>query len=85
VSQRAGLRSLSNRQRQVLRLLVTGCSNREIAQRMSRSVKTVEAHRAQVMVRLGMRDLAGLVRYATRLGVVSAYQPCGPGPTDTAA
>jgi DNA-binding NarL/FixJ family response regulator len=82
--QRAGLRSLTNRQRQVLRLLATGCSNREIAQRMSRSIKTVETHRAQLMVRLGIRDFAGLVRYATGLGVVSAtYQPCGQGSTDT--
>jgi DNA-binding NarL/FixJ family response regulator len=86
VRQRAGLRSLSNRQRQVLQLLATGCSNKEIAQRMSRSVKTVETHRAQLMVRLGIRDLAGLVRYATGLGVVSAtYQPRRQGSTDTAA
>jgi DNA-binding NarL/FixJ family response regulator len=86
VRQRAGLRSLTNRQRQVLQLLATGFTNREIAQGMSRSIKTIETHRAQLMVRLGIRDFAGLVRYATALGVVSAtYQRAGKGSTATAA
>jgi DNA-binding NarL/FixJ family response regulator len=35
-------------------------------------VKTVETHRAQIMERLGIRDVPGLVRYAIRLGLVSA-------------
>jgi DNA-binding NarL/FixJ family response regulator len=71
---RAPLRRLSARQLEVLQLLAAGNSTREIAQLLSVSVKTVETHRAQVMRRLGIRDLAGLVRYAIRVGLVSATQ-----------
>lgn len=71
---RAPLRRLSARQLEVLQLLAAGNSTRDIAQRLSVSVKTVETHRAQVMRRLGIRDLAGLVRYAIRVGLVSAAQ-----------
>jgi DNA-binding NarL/FixJ family response regulator len=69
--QRAGFRSLSERQRQVLGLLAVGASTREIAERLGVSVKTVETHRAHAMKRLGVRDLASLVRYAVRVGIVS--------------
>lgn len=69
---RAPLRRLTQRQQQVLSLLVTGVSTREIARRLALSVKTVETHRAQLMKRLGIRELAGLVRYAVRVGIVSA-------------
>jgi DNA-binding NarL/FixJ family response regulator len=71
---RAPLRSLSRRQRQVLQLLATGCSTREIALALRLSIKTVETHRAQLMSRLDIHDLAGLVRYAVRVGIVSASQ-----------
>ena len=71
---RAPLRKLSERQLEVLQLLSTGFSTREIAEQLSISVKTIETHRAQVMKRLGIRDLAGLVRYAIRVGLVSARQ-----------
>jgi DNA-binding NarL/FixJ family response regulator len=74
LSLRAPLRSLSRRQRQVLQLLVTGRSTREIALGLHLSIKTVETHRAQLMSRLEIHDLAGLVRYAVRVGVVSAGQ-----------
>lgn len=69
---RARLRSLSRRQRQVLHLLATGRSTREIALGLHLSIKTVETHRAQLMSRLDIHDLAGLVRYAVRVGIVSA-------------
>jgi DNA-binding NarL/FixJ family response regulator len=69
---RAPLRTLSERQRQVLRLLAGGASMREIAKQLRLSVKTVETHRAEVMKRLGIRHLAGLVRYAIMVGIVSA-------------
>jgi DNA-binding NarL/FixJ family response regulator len=69
---RESLRRLSRRQRQVLQMLAVGCSTREIARRLRLSVKTVETHRAQVMHRTGIHDLAGLVRYAVRVGIVSA-------------
>jgi DNA-binding NarL/FixJ family response regulator len=71
---RAPLRSLSRRQRQVLQLLATGRSSREIALGLHLSIKTVETHRAQLMTRLDIHDLAGLVRYAVRVGIVSSGQ-----------
>jgi len=74
LSLRAPLRSLSRRQRQVLQLLATGRSTREIALGLHLSIKTVETHRAQLMSRLDIHDLAGLVRYAVRVGIVSASQ-----------
>lgn len=74
LSLRAPLRSLSPRQRQVLQLLATGCSTREIALGLHLSIKTVETHRAQLMSRLDIHDLPGLVRYAVRVGIVSASQ-----------
>lgn len=74
LSLRAPLRSLSRRQRQVLQLLATGCSTREIALGLHLSIKTVETHRAQLMSRLNIHDLPGLVRYAVRVGIVSAGQ-----------
>ena len=65
------LEVLTPRQREILQLVAEGKSTKEIAQLLSLSVKTVETHRAQIMDRLGIRDLAGLVRYAIRTGLVS--------------
>jgi len=62
---------LTPRQRQILQLLAEGKSTREIAERLHLSVKTVETHRAQIMERLGIHDLAGLVRFAIRAGLVA--------------
>jgi DNA-binding NarL/FixJ family response regulator len=61
---------LTARQREVLKLVAGGKSTKEIAFDLSLSVKTVETHRAQIMERLGIRDVAGLVRYALRTGLV---------------
>ncbi len=61
---------LTARQREVLRLLAGGKSTKEIAFFLNLSVKTVETHRAQIMERLGIRDVPGLVRYALRTGLV---------------
>ena len=69
---RTPLRKLSNRQLEVLQLLSWGRSTKSIAERLNLSVKTVETHRAQVMKRLGIRELAGLVRYSIHVGLVSA-------------
>ncbi len=69
---RASLRTLSKRQRQVLQLLASGSSTRDIAKRLGVSVKTAETHRGQAMKRLKIHDVAGLVRYAVRVGIVSA-------------
>ena len=63
---------LSLRQRQVLRLIAEGVSTRDSARRLGVSVKTIETHRANLMRRLQIRDVAGLVRYAIRNGLVSS-------------
>jgi DNA-binding NarL/FixJ family response regulator len=62
---------LTSRQREILQLVAEGKSTKEVAQLLDLSVKTVETHRAQIMDRLGIHDLAGLVRYAIRTGLVS--------------
>jgi DNA-binding NarL/FixJ family response regulator len=61
---------LTSRQREVLQLIAEGHSTKEIATRLRLSPKTVESHRAQLMQRLGVRSVAGLVRCAMRLGIV---------------
>jgi DNA-binding NarL/FixJ family response regulator len=62
---------LTARQREILQLLAEGKSAKEIAHLLGLSVKTVETHRAQIMERLDIRDLPGLVRYAIRTGLVT--------------
>jgi DNA-binding NarL/FixJ family response regulator len=64
------LDTLSPRQREVLRLIAEGRTTKQIAQELGISVKTVETHRAQLMDRLGIRDVAGLVRYAILVGLI---------------
>jgi DNA-binding NarL/FixJ family response regulator len=66
----AGPEPLTPRQREVLKRIAEGRSTKEIAFELNLSVKTVETHRAQIMERLGIRDVAGLVRYAMRAGLV---------------
>ena len=61
---------LTSRQKEIVQLLAEGHSVKEIAKTLELSVKTVETHRAQVMQRLDIHDLAGLVRYASRKGLV---------------
>lgn len=63
---------LTARQLEVLRLLALGKSVKEIAYDLQLSAKTVETYRAQIMERLDLHDLASLVRYAIRTGLVSA-------------
>ena len=64
--------SLTPRQRQVLRLIAEGKTTKAIARLLGVSVKTVETHRAQLMDRLDIHDVAGLVRHAIRIGLVEA-------------
>ena len=64
------LATLSPRQREVLRLIAEGKTTKQIAQVLEISVKTVETHRAQLMERLGIHDVAGLVRYAILVGLI---------------
>ncbi|OGT79757.1 MAG: DNA-binding response regulator [Gammaproteobacteria bacterium RIFCSPLOWO2_02_FULL_61_13] len=62
--------ALSPRQREVLQLVAEGRGTREIADRLNLSVKTIETHRAQLMQRLEIYDVAGLTRYALRIGLI---------------
>lgn len=62
---------LTARQREILQLLAEGKSAKEIAHLLGLSVKTVETHRAQIMERLDIHDLPGLVRYAIRSGLIT--------------
>jgi DNA-binding NarL/FixJ family response regulator len=64
------LAKLTSRQREVLQLIAEGYSTKDIAGRLGLSIKTVETHRAQVMKRLGIHDVAGLVRLAIRKGLI---------------
>lgn len=61
---------LTPRQIEVVRLVAQGQSSKEIARTLDLSIKTVETHRAQLMDRLDIHDLAGLVRYAVRVGLI---------------
>jgi len=63
---------LTARQREVLQLIAEGRNTKEIAHLLGISVKTAEAHRSQLMQRLNIHEVAGLVRYAIRSGLVSA-------------
>jgi DNA-binding NarL/FixJ family response regulator len=62
---------LTPRQREILQLLAESKSTKEIAHLLGVSVKTVETHRAQIMDRLDIHDLPGLVKYAIRAGLTS--------------
>ena len=61
---------LTPRQREILHLIARGFATREIATQLHVSTKTVESHRAQLMQRLNIHDVAGLTRYAIRTGLV---------------
>jgi DNA-binding NarL/FixJ family response regulator len=64
--------ALTQRQREVLQLVAEGQSNKDIARRLDLSVKTVDSHRSQLMKQLDIHEVAGLVRYALRVGLVSS-------------
>jgi DNA-binding NarL/FixJ family response regulator len=66
------LAKLTPRQLEILTLVARGHSTREIGQELNISAKTVESHRAQLSDRLGIHDVASLVRFAIRMGLVKA-------------
>ena len=68
------LARLTPRQREILQLIAEGHSTKQAAQKLGLSPKTVETHRALLMKRLGVRNVAGLVRYAIHAGMVSPEQ-----------
>ena len=71
LSVRRRLEKLTPRQMEVLRLMAEGLTTPEIARQLNLSGKTVETHRGEIMKRVGIHDIVGLVRYAVRVGLVS--------------
>lgn len=63
--------SLTPRQTEILRLVASGRSTKEIARDLNISPKTVEFHRAALMEKIGVHDVTGLTRYAMQSGVIS--------------
>lgn len=61
---------LSPREEEILALIAGGLSTKEVAARLGLSVKTVETHRQHIMEKLGLHDVASLVRYAIREGLI---------------
>jgi len=68
------LACLSSRHKEILQLIAEGYANKEIAQRLDLSPRTVEAHRAELMERLNIRDVPGLVKIALRAGLIKPSQ-----------
>jgi DNA-binding NarL/FixJ family response regulator len=65
------LRILTPREVEVLRLVAEGRTNQEIADQLTLSIKTVQTHRANVMEKLGLRDITHLVRFAVKHGLIA--------------
>jgi DNA-binding NarL/FixJ family response regulator len=61
---------LTVRQREVLQLIAEGQNTKDMAARLNVSIKTIETHRKQLMERLDIHDVAGLVRFAIRAGII---------------
>jgi len=68
-------KQLTSRQREILQLIAEGNSTKEIANKLNVSIKTIETHRMQLMDRIGIHDVAGLVRYAIRMGIITVKMP----------
>jgi two-component system nitrate/nitrite response regulator NarL len=66
-----GAEELSGREREVLALIADGHSNKAVAQQLGLSVRTVESHRARILKRLGVRNAAGLTKFAIRHGLIT--------------
>lgn len=66
-----GQHGLTSREREVLQMVAEGFSSKEIAQQLRVSTRTVETHRANVMQKLGVHKVSGLVRFAIREGLLN--------------
>jgi DNA-binding NarL/FixJ family response regulator len=64
---------LTSREREIVQLLAEGKTNKEVAASLGISVRTVEAHRAAIMSKLGIDSLAELVHYAIRNNIIGQY------------
>jgi len=67
-----GAAAFTARELEVAKLIVEGLSNREIGERLGRSIKTIETHRMAVMRKAGVHSTAGLVRFAIKHGIAEA-------------
>jgi DNA-binding NarL/FixJ family response regulator len=67
----SSLAQLSPRQREVLQLIAEGHTTKAIAKKLGISVKTAETYRAELMGSLDIHDIAGLTRYAVRMGLIT--------------
>jgi DNA-binding CsgD family transcriptional regulator len=65
-------RPLSGREAEVLRLVAMGRTNREIGKQLGISARTVEGHRSRAMMKLDVKNLSELTRYAVRVGLIDA-------------
>lgn len=70
VDAKVGFDRLTDREREVLQLIAEGHSNQSIADQLVISVKTVEAHKAHIMSKLGARNRTDIIRYAIRRGII---------------
>jgi len=70
VSSSKPIGQLTPRQREILQLIAEGRTTKEIANILGIAIKTVETHRTQMMERLDIHDIAGLVRYSIRVGLI---------------
>jgi len=67
----AAFGTLTARKREVLQLIAEGKSTKEAASMLQVSIKTIEAHRAQIMARLRIHNVAGLTKFAIHEGLTS--------------
>lgn len=70
-----GKRGLTERETEIVKWVAEGYKNREIAVQLGISVKTVETHRANIMNKLGLRNLSQLIRYAIQNGLIKVDKP----------
>jgi DNA-binding NarL/FixJ family response regulator len=66
--------ALTERECQVLKLLANGYSNEEVGKMLSLSRRTIEAHRARIMLKLNLHDLPALVKYSIRIGLTNVNE-----------
>jgi len=74
LNEEASAASLTDREREVLALIVTGNTNQAAANRLCLSVKTIEKHRASLMTKLGVRTVAQLMVYALKEGLLDEFK-----------
>ncbi len=63
-------RELSKREKEVVQLVAMGYKNREVAEKLGIAAKTVETHRANIMNKLALRNVAQVIHYAIRKGLI---------------